>query len=126
MPFYQIVHWIEAAEAAFEGKSLQSFISRRVSRKKGFYFTDEARYDGTAKVVTFDFETLKENIQLLDRMIHAAAHVVLSENVKVDLFRRFEKLKSEDPAVIVASLRRVEASLKMPARMQAEIGMSLH
>ena len=76
--------------------------------------------------MTFDFETLKENIQLLDRMIQAAAHVVLSENVKVDLFRRFEKLKSEDPAVIVASLRRVEASLKMPARMQAEIGMSLH
>jgi hypothetical protein len=58
--------------------------------------------------------------------MQAAGPVVLSENVKVDLFKRFEALKVEDPsAIVAASLRHVEASLKMPARMQDEIGMLL-
>ena len=56
---------------------------------------------------TFDTETLKKNVGLLDRIILVAAPVVLPEKAKVDLFQRFDALKDKDPVAIVASLRRV-------------------
>jgi hypothetical protein len=62
---------------------------------------------GRSGTCTFDSETLKKNVGLLDRIILVAAPVVLSEKAKVDLFKRFEALKDKDPAAIVASLRRV-------------------
>jgi hypothetical protein len=55
---------------------------------------------------TFDTETLKKNVGLLDRIVLVAAPVVLPEKAKVDLFQRFNALKDKDPAAIVASLRR--------------------
>ena len=56
---------------------------------------------------TFDTETLKKNVGLLDRIILVAAPVVLPEKANEDLFQRFKSLKVKDPAAIVALLRRV-------------------
>ena len=64
-------------------------------------------YTGRLYGCTFDTETLKKNVGLLDRIILVAAPVVLPEKAKVDLFQRFDALKDKDPAAIVASLRRV-------------------
>lgn len=96
---WQVVEWIEATD---EG---EANIPYKPYSCKADYGQNPivGQFFRAAPSILFKFETMKQNIVLLDSIIIAAS-APLSKGAKKALFRDFQTLKDKDPDSIVLSI----------------------
>jgi len=105
-PIRQIVEWIETMYEDGDSKHYSCKYGGRNSLLGQFFWSDTEINDDYSVRGFPNFETLKQNITLLDSIICAAAPQGLSRAAKRRLFENFQRdmYKDKDAAAIVASL----------------------
>ena len=97
---WQVVEWIEAT---YEGEENTTYHKPYSCKDDYGRNPIVGQFFQAAPSILFKFETMKQNIVLLDSIIIAAS-APLSKGAKKALFRDFQTLKDKDPDSIVLSI----------------------